>query len=234
MQKNKIKILHQTENEIVVFKPSGIATQLSDDVKGSSLESMLKEHLGVNELYFPHRLDRITSGLLLVALNSESIAFYNEQIKSINFQKYYVACIDNHNKEIGTLQGTHKRFLKVDGNKAVIVRSGGKPSFLDILCIEPTDNKKDRYNILVRLITGRMHQIRVMLADLGLPLTGDHIYNKKAGKKDRLNENFYLESIILKFSDMDGNDHTFFYKENPDRKDFSPNMNIMLEDIITY
>ena len=210
MKTEKIKILHRSENEIVVFKPAGIATQLSNDIKGSSLESILKKQLRVKELFFPHRLDRVTSGLLLIALHKEAITFYGEEVKSIHFQKYYVAQVENNTKNIRSLIGTHKRFLKVQGNTSTIVKSGGKPSFLDILCIQPCLKNKDHYEIFIRLITGRMHQIRIMLADLGIPLCGDHLYNKKASSKDRLNDNFHLESVILKFKDMDGKDHTIY------------------------
>ncbi|NOR44784.1 MAG: hypothetical protein GQ534_04290 [Candidatus Delongbacteria bacterium] len=210
MQKTNIKILHRSENEIVVFKPSGIATQLSNDIKGSSLENILKEQLGVNDLFFPHRLDRITSGLLLIALHKEAIAFYGEEIKSTHFQKYYVAQVENNTEDIIGLIGTHKRYLKVEGNVSKIVNSGGKPSFLDILEIQPSSKNKNNYDVFIRLITGRMHQIRIMLADLGIPLCDDHLYNKKAGSKNRLKNNFYLESIILKFKDMDENYHTIY------------------------
>ena len=210
MQKTKIKILHQSENEIIVFKPAGIATQLSNDIKGSSLENILKKQLRVNDLFFPHRLDRITSGLILIALSKEAVTFYGEEIKSKHFQKYYVAQVENNTENIRSLIGTHKRYLKIEGNVNTIVHSGGKPSFLDILSIEPSLKNKDHYVVFIRLITGRMHQIRVMLADLGIPLYGDHLYNKKAGSKDRLGDNFYLESIILKFKDMDENYHTIY------------------------
>ena len=208
MQKTKIKILHQSENEIVVFKPAGIATQLSNDIKDSSLENILKKQLGVKELFFPHRLDRVTSGLLLIALHKEAIAFYGEEVKSTHFQKYYVAQVENNTNDIIGLIGTHKRYLKVEGNVSKIVKSGGKPSFLDILQIQPSSKNKNNYNVFIRLITGRMHQIRVMLANLGIPLFDDHQYNKKAGSTNRLKNNFYLESIILKFKDMDENYHT--------------------------
>lgn len=229
--KNKIKILHQSENEIVVFKPAGIATQLSNDINKNSLESILQDEYGFKDLFFPHRLDRITSGLLLIALNSESIVFYNELVKSTYFEKYYVARVDNNSENIKSLQGTHKRFLKIDGKINTIVKSGGKPSFLDILCVEPSIKHKNKYDVLIRLITGRMHQIRIMLADLELPLSGDHLYNKKADPEDRLNKNFYLESMILKFVDMNENFHSFYYKDNPDRDSFSPKLNLMLERV---
>ncbi|MCD6179457.1 MAG: hypothetical protein J7K39_06090 [Bacteroidales bacterium] len=210
MKTKKIKILYQSENEIVVFKPAGIATQLSNDIKGSSLESILQKQLRINELFFPHRLDRVTSGLMLIALNKEAITFYGEEVKSKHFQKYYVAQVENNIENIIGLIGTHKRYLKVKGNVNKIVKSGGKPSFLDILQIQPSSKNKNNYDVFIRLITGRMHQIRVMLADLGIPLTDDWLYNKKAGSKNRLKNNFYLESIILKFKDMNENYHTIY------------------------
>lgn len=231
MKKDKIKILHRSENEIVVFKPAGIATQLSNDIKRTSLESILIDHHGFKDLFFPHRLDRVTSGLLLIALNSEAIVFYSELLKSKYFEKYYVARVENNTEDIRSLLGTHKRYLKIQDKINTIVRSGGKPSFLDILCVEPSIKHKTRYDVFIRLITGRMHQIRIMLADLELPLTGDHLYNKKADQNDRLNKKFYLESIILKFVDMDDKFHSFFYKENLDRDTFSPELNLMIDSI---
>jgi len=115
MSKDNIKIFHRSENEIVVFKPAGIATQLSNDIKGSSLENILKKQLGMSKLFFPHRLDRITSGLLLIALNKEAVRYYNKQIRTNNFEKYYMALVENNFGDIKSLIGKHKRYLKIKG-----------------------------------------------------------------------------------------------------------------------
>ncbi len=194
-----IRIVYRSEKEAVVYKPAGMATQLSNDIKGSSLESKLKSILGKNEIFFPHRLDRVTCGLLLVCFDKDTVALYNEQIRKGGFSKYYVAKVESSISEPAGLTGTHKRYLKTINGKSRIVKSGGAPSFLEIIKFEPAPGSHEQYYALIHLITGRTHQIRVMLADLGIPLSGDKLYNPASKFKD-----FYLESAALEFSDTEG------------------------------
>lgn len=208
----KPKILAQTDRYAVVFKPAGIATQLSDDKNESSLESILKKTLGKEHIFFPHRLDRVTQGLLLIAFDKETVAYFNNEIKNKRFDKYYLAKVETKNPDPQSLIGVHKRFIKVDDNISRIVKSGGLPSFLEILSIEPAPESPEFYHVLVKLLTGRMHQIRVMLADMGIPLCGDHLYNPGSKHKD-----FYLESFILSFNDTEGQRRTLFLEDNPCR-----------------
>jgi 23S rRNA-/tRNA-specific pseudouridylate synthase len=205
----KPEILIQTDREAVVFKPAGIATQLSDDVKGSSLESILKNELGKKEIFFPHRLDRVTRGLLIIAFDKETAAYYSEQIRNSKIEKYYLCEAENNTSaDIQSLIGTHKRFIKTENGRSRIVTSGGKPSFLEIISIDPVPESEDRFKIFIRLITGRTHQIRVMLADMGIPLSGDSLYNPGSKYKD-----FYLEAVILKFTDSYGNERIINSKD---------------------
>lgn len=196
---DKIKVIFQTDNEAVIYKPAGIATQLSNDIKGTSLESILKIMLDKKEIYFPHRLDRITQGLILVAFDKKAVAYYNKEIKNKRFDKFYLAKVETKISNPENLIGVHKRFIKVDGKISRIVKSGGLPSFLEILSVESIEDNVEFYHVLIKLITGRLHQIRVMLADLGIPLAGDFLYNPESKYK-----NFYLESVILKFIDTEG------------------------------
>jgi hypothetical protein len=92
--------------------------------------------------------------------------------------------------------GPHKAYLKVEGSSARVVRAGGKPSFLDVTLATPVPDVPDESHLLVQLHTGRLHQIRVMLAHLGAPLSGDIRYGGPAlppssGRK------IYLEHVIL-------------------------------------
>jgi 23S rRNA-/tRNA-specific pseudouridylate synthase len=208
----KPQVLIQTGKEAVVYKPAGMATQLSDDINGTSLESVLKKQLGKNEIFFPHRLDRVTRGLLLVAFDKKTVAYFNDEIKNKRVDKYYLAKVETKIPSPESLIGVHKRFIKIEDNISRIVKSGGLPSFLEIIAVENAPDDLECYHVLIKLITGRMHQIRVMLADMGLPLCGDHLYN--AGSKSE----FYLESIILSFTNTEGQKKTFFYEDNPDRE----------------
>lgn len=223
----KPKILAQTDRYAVIFKPAGIATQLSDDKNESSLESILKKTLGKEHIFFPHRLDRVTQGLLLIAFDKETVAYFNNEIKNKRFDKFYLAKVETKIPDPETLIGVHKRFIKVDDNISRIVKSGGLPSFLEILSIEPAPESPEFYHVLVKLLTGRMHQIRVMLADMGIPLCGDFLYNPDSKGKD-----FYLESIVLNFMDTKGTEQSFYCNDNPDREKIGVGIYKILESFI--
>lgn len=200
----KIGIIYQTDKEAVVYKPAGMATQLSDDFRGSSLESNLKNLLGKENIFFPHRLDRVSCGLLLVCFDKETAAYYSEKMRQRKFEKHYRCLSESSITEPDKLVGIHKRYIKTESGKSRIVQSGGKPSFLEILSIDPESTRAGLYKVSIRLITGRTHQIRVMLADMGLPLAGDRIYNPGS-----YYEEFYLESVMLKFTDAEGTERSF-------------------------
>ena len=223
----KPKILIQTEKWAVIFKPAGMATQLSYDSKGSSLEAVLKNTLEKEHIFFPHRLDRITQGLLLVAFDKETVAYFNDEIKNKKIDKYYLAKVEADIPDFLKLIGIQKRFLKVDDKISRIVKSGGLPSFLEILAIEPAPESPECYHVLVKLLTGRMHQIRVMLADMGIPLCGDFLYNSESKGND-----FYLESLILSFNDPEGTRKTYFYENNPDREKIGSGIKKLLDSVI--
>jgi len=223
----KPKILIQTEKWAVIFKPAGMATQLSDDAKGSSLESYLKQELQKDTVYFPHRLDRITQGLLLIAFDKETVAYFNNEIKNKRFDKYYLAKVESNIPDPLNLIGIHKRFIKVEEKISRIVKSGGLPSFFEILSIEPAPESPEFYHVLVKLLTGRMHQIRVMLADMGIPLCGDFLYNPDSKSND-----FYLESIVLNFMDTKGIEQSFYCSDNPDREKIGVGIYKILESVI--
>jgi 23S rRNA-/tRNA-specific pseudouridylate synthase len=92
--------------------------------------------------------------------------------------------------EAAGLVGSHKAYLKVEGALARVVRAGGKPSFLDVTLAAPVPDSPGESHLLVRLHTGRFHQIRAMLAHRGAPLSGDVRYGGPAGR-------MYLEHAIL-------------------------------------
>jgi 23S rRNA-/tRNA-specific pseudouridylate synthase len=128
----------------------------------------------------PHRLDRITAGVAVVATSKKDLVFHNSAIASRSWRKLYVARLSGSRKDLADnrLLGVHKAYLKEGkGNKraASIVRSGGKPSSLEVLHVEqgPT---KDTLDAVIELHTGRYHQIRVMMGHLGVPLAGDELY----------------------------------------------------------
>jgi 23S rRNA-/tRNA-specific pseudouridylate synthase len=192
-----LPVLHHTSHELVLVKPAGMAAELTSDPKGVSLISRVRRACSPPyEPKLPHRLDRVTRGIIVVALTPQAIAFHGEQIRSKKWEKYYLARVAvPHHLDTGALLGRHKAYLKRVRQRSKIVRSGGQPSFLEILAAHAAPGRPGQAHLLVKLLTGRFHQLRVMLAGLGVPLVDDFLYGDPIS---RHGTDFYLEHIVLK------------------------------------
>jgi 23S rRNA pseudouridine1911/1915/1917 synthase len=203
----ELRVLRETPYDVIVIKPAGMPSELTSDPRGVSLLSRLRHaYPPPFEPKLPHRLDRVTRGVMLVTLTQEAIAFHNEEIRARRWGKFYLARVHQpSNRDIESLIGRHKAYLKTVRHRAKIVRSGGKPSFLDILAIHPAPGHTGQYHVLVKLLTGRFHQVRAMLANLGIPLVGDRFYADDSLRRGaQMNwSDFYLEHILLKYVDFE-------------------------------
>ena len=219
--------LWETKDEIVLVKPAGMATELTSDPKGVSLLSRVRAvHPGAN---LPHRLDRVTRGLVVVALTSDAIAWHNEQIREGLWEKIYLARV-RAEANLDALVGTHKLHLKRVGGRAAIVRSGGKRALMEILSWAPAPGRSDEAHVLIRLHTGRYHQIRATMAHLGAPLVDDWRYASSPGR-DR--ERFYLEHVALRFTPCgEGTSRGIHWREDPDRESIAPALRGALDGLL--
>ncbi|MDB4970891.1 MAG: hypothetical protein JWN44_6580 [Myxococcales bacterium] len=227
-------VLKESRNELVIWKPAGLSSERPGDTgRGStgvgSVKALVARRLPGSVPKLPHRLDRVTRGLLLVALTDEAVAFHNAQIQARRWEKYYLATVAAPaDRAPGSFLGEHKAFLAEAGGRAQLVRSGGKPSHLEILAAAPVPGRPDRWHLVIRLLTGRFHQIRVMCAGLGLPLPGDPLYDPEA----RDPADFYLEHIILKYTDFDTQSvSTLFVPECAERGALAPALAELLVDL---
>ena len=185
-----IHIVEVTAHAIIALKPAGLASELPRDPAADSFVGRLKAQ-GFSGLRLVHRLDAPTCGLMLVARSAEAAAHYSQEIAARRWHKWYVAQVALPISKAKQLVGAHKSYLKVDGSSARVVRAGGKPSFLDVILAPPVPDVHDESHLLVQLHTGRFHQIRVMLAHRGAPLSGDIRYGGPSGRT------IYLEHAIL-------------------------------------
>lgn len=189
----RVPILVRTDDDVVVEKLPGEACSLTSDPKGVSLEKRLEAQLGLPQVYLVHRLDRVTCGVLVVATHKEAAAWHGAQLKARSWTKLYLARVQTRTGADATeLLGPHKRYLRTRGKRTEVVRSGGKPSFLEVLAVGSSPGRQGEHHVLISLGTGRRHQIRAMLADLGAPLVGDRLYGGAPGP-------FYLEAALLAF-----------------------------------
>jgi len=176
--KFSLPILMETHHEMVVVKPSGMATELSRDSKGNSLLSRVKAVAPAN--YYPklpHRLDRVSRGIVVVALSKEAIVHHNQQIQARAWDKIYLArCLAPLERDVTDLIGLHKLHLRPQAGRARIVRSGGQQALTEVLAVAPTPDVDGEIHVLIRLLTGRFHQIRATMAHLGSALVDDWLY----------------------------------------------------------
>jgi 23S rRNA-/tRNA-specific pseudouridylate synthase len=185
-----VTLIEITPHEIVALKPAGLASELPRDPAADSLVRRLSAQ-GYPSVRLVHRLDAPTCGLMLVARSAEAAAHYAREIAARRWHKWYVAQVSLSPRKAGQLVGAHKSYLKVEGRSVRVVRAGGKPSFLDVALAAPVPGVPGESHLLVQLHTGRLHQIRVMLAHLGAPLTGDIRYGGPPAQA------MYLEHVIL-------------------------------------
>lgn len=169
-----IAIVHAGPTEVILAKPAGVPAEMRADPGGVSILERVRR-AGWPDARLPHRLDRVTSGLQVVASQADAAATHNHAIMRGAWTKRYVVRVAAE-VDADALLGEHRRYLRRRGRVAEVVRAGGKPSVLEVEAVAPDPQGTEHKQVLVRLLTGRYHQIRAMLADLGAPLPGDVRY----------------------------------------------------------
>lgn len=177
-----INILYQDEDLAVVYKPSGMVVHPAAGNPDGTLVNALLKHLdhlsGIGGEIRPgivHRIDKDTSGLLLVAKNDMSHLSLSEQIKAHTVHRAYMAIVQgNMREDSGTVEGPIGRH-PTDRKKMAIV-PGGREATTHWRVLE---RLKGATLLECRLTTGRTHQIRVHMTSTGHPLLGDPLYGPK-------------------------------------------------------
>ena len=174
-----LDILYQDSDVVVVNKPCGMVVHPAAGNESGTLVNALLHHVrdlsGIGGEMRPgivHRLDKDTSGLILIAKNDRAHIALSEQFKQRSMEKHYRAVAFGHfAQEHGLIDAPIARH-PVDRKKMAVVPDG-KPSRTEWTVIEPL---KGATFLDVHLLTGRTHQIRVHMQSIGHPLLGDSIY----------------------------------------------------------
>lgn len=228
-----VRVIRQTPEDIVVNKPAGMATELTTDRQGTSLIARVRRACaeGVTPRLV-HRLDRATGGVMVVSLTKAAASFYGEQIREGVWEKYYLARIamPSTKTAMRAMIGEHRAYLREESQggqpRAVLVKAGGKPSFLQIRAVEPAPQREGEAHVLIRLLTGRLHQIRVMLKGMGHPLIGDDFYGGAEGP-------FYLEHTALWYVDAASREVRLAHdRADPAREELAAAMRRALDEIL--
>lgn len=174
-----IDILYQDSDVVIVNKPCGMVVHPAAGNEDRTLVNALLYHVkdlsGIGGEMRPgivHRLDKDTSGLILIAKNDKAHTVLSEQFKERSMEKHYRAvAFGNFPNESGLIDAPIARH-PVDRKKMAIV-PGGKPSQTEWKVLE---HLRSAAYLDVHLLTGRTHQIRVHMYSIGHPLLGDRIY----------------------------------------------------------
>ena len=210
---NDIKIIYEDDDFLILDKPSGITVNNSDTTKNeTTVQDFVENKLNIKKLKFEgaedsdfysrsgivHRIDKETSGILLVAKNKESFENLQLQFKERKVSKAYLALVHDHvdsqegeiKVPIGRLPWNRKRFGVLAGGKDA-------ETFYKVL-----ENFKKPFALLELVPkTGRTHQIRVHLKYFNHPIFGDELYaGRKISRQDRrILNRFFLHAIKISF-----------------------------------
>lgn len=196
----KLNVIYEDNHVIVVIKPSGVPSQAdkSGDIDMLSLvKAYIKEKYNKpGEVYLGlvHRLDRMTSGLMVFARTSKAASRLSNCIREGDFKKEYMAVLTGKLEQDGRLE--NYLFKDERTNISSVVESTKKNAKLAQLEYKVVGhtiyNQKEYTYVQIKLYTGRHHQIRVQFSHIGHPLYGDVKYGGQKG-------NLALVACSLKF-----------------------------------
>ncbi len=186
---DNLKILYETEDEIVIFKPAGMLSHakgpISSEVSVADWLQPKTSDLDAQRSGIVHRLDRATSGVMVLAKNSKSKSWLMKQFSDRNVHKKYLAVVE------GVLENTLTPALSLQGRGSFVidmpigrnpkklttfyVTDSGRPAQTEV---EVLDSNGKQSLVLLTPKTGRTHQLRVHMWANGWPILGDPFYNE--------------------------------------------------------
>jgi 23S rRNA pseudouridine1911/1915/1917 synthase len=192
-----LKIVHEDAELIVIDKPSGLLTVATDKEKRKTAYALLSDYLKArdpeNKIFIIHRLDRETSGLLMFAKNETIKRQIQETWEATITERTYVAVVEG---QVEPPAGTVTSWLTE--SKAFIVYSSQNPKLgkRSVTHYKKILESPDFSLIKLSLETGRKHQIRVHMQDIGHPVIGDVKYGATANPIRRMG----LHAQVLAFT----------------------------------
>jgi len=198
-------VCYEDRHIMVINKPAGMAVHGGSGLSWGVIDVVRKIRPGRN-VDLVHRLDRETSGCLMLALDGDALRDLNRQVKDNEIDKRYLCLLDGHLKEsrvevhaaISKFERSGERFMQVD--------AGGKSAHTTFRLIQ---NFGPCSFVEAQLHTGRTHQIRVHADHLGSALVGDKKYAGAARQKfwkEQGAKRLFLHAHQLRFRALDGSE----------------------------
>ena len=199
----KRNIVFEDNSIIAINKPEGLASHGGSGLSLGLIEAVRQIDSKYKDTHLVHRLDRNTSGIMVLAKKRSILRKLNEEIRKGNVEKKYIAIVTGSwPKNITKID---KKLVKNElrsGEREVRVGNEGKDS---ITLVNLLEINKNFSKLECELITGRTHQIRVHLQSEGFPILGDEKYGDKEKNKLIRNQGItrmLLHSKSIKFLDI--------------------------------
>lgn len=202
-----LPIVHEDDCLIVVNKPSGLLTVATDKEKRRTAYAMLSEYVKEtnhdNKIFIVHRIDRETSGLLLFAKSEEMKRAIQDSWLDVIEERLYVAVVEG---KVAKPSGVIKSYLKETAAMRVYSSDNPHQGKEAVTHFRRLAVSRAYSLVELRLETGRKHQIRVHMQELGHPVAGDKKYGAVSNPLKRL----ALHARVLAFHHpVDGKLHHF-------------------------
>jgi 23S rRNA pseudouridine955/2504/2580 synthase len=203
-------VLYEDKRLLVVDKPAGVAVHGGSGISHGVIELLRAARPDLRDLSLAHRLDRETSGCLVIAKKRSALRALHEKFRQGVVEKNYLALVVG-DWQLGEqlvdkpLLVTHRK----GGERHVIVSADGKPAQTRVRL----SRRYEAYSLVqCSPLTGRTHQIRVHLQDAGFPIAGDERYGDEDANR-RLKAlglpRLFLHAQSIAFPDEHGNEHHF-------------------------
>lgn len=180
-------LVDANDDFIIINKAPNINFHDEGDI-GAGLFNQVKKSLKLDELYPVHRLDKMTSGLVIFAKNQATAAQFQKLFSHHNVEKYYLAVSDQKpKKKQGLIRGD---MAKSRRGMWKLLRSSKSPAITQFFSHSIASGIR---GFIVKPHSGKTHQIRVALASIGAPIMGDSLYAKSASDRG------YLHAFALRF-----------------------------------
>jgi len=202
------EVLFEDKDVIVIIKPAGLITHPTPQNSSPSVAGAFASRINDPDPQRPgivHRLDKDTSGVMILARNQKSKKFLQQQFKDREVHKVYTSLVSGH------IQPNHARLelplgRSIRNPQKMIVTQSGKAASTEYKVVKEY-TECDLLEII--LYTGRTHQIRVQLAYLGHPVVGDEVYSQVANTSIPKPPRQFLHASSLTITLPSGDKQTF-------------------------
>lgn len=181
-----IPVIFEHSDFLIINKPPGIGVHQENEQIG--VVELIKQQLHAEQLWLVHRLDKVTSGCLILAKSAQAAAQFGELFSKRTIDKYYLAISDKKpNKKQGAIVGD---MAKSRNGTYKLLRTKQSPAKSQFFSKGLAGNRA----FLLKPSTGKTHQLRVALKSLGAPILGDTAYGGTTADRT------YLHAFGLVFS----------------------------------